>query len=329
MTERELDASVLRWSRSTGQVDVFSMCPHGEVVLHQSFADPEARARLVHLGLREGRAIAMPEFLHAIEGFECLFIPRDEDVQWWINEGALRATASECVRCDPYRSGESVDPEVVATLMRATMQTPARFARSSSDRGHAGSGEAFLPLPEGVTAGSMALAMSDFLGSPHYTEIAAEIMSEPQWQEQANSESGRQLAEFNTRVREEWEKRHGPTAESATISPEWITQSATHALVVWLAGQARTCMHDPRPDSGQPVFATAWKPGLIVCAHCTHLQTPRGDEKYRCDFCGSVSHPRDGGGVHSASLNLGALWFEAGICSGCAADGHGEAPDEH
>lgn len=96
---------------------------------------------------------------------------------------------------------------------------------------------------------------------------------------------------------------------------DWLRLGAVEALVNHLAGTASTCLHAPDPRKPLPIFAAAWRPGLIVCAGCRHLLALHGEADLQCDLCGRVD-----GSVSSLLLSLGALVFLAGACRGCRAD---------
>lgn len=106
-------------------------------------------------------------------------------------------------------------------------------------------------------------------------------------------------------------------AASADEVPMWVRLGTLSAVSAWVADQARTCLHDPRADGPVPGLAAAWKPGLVVCPQCLHmLATGGGVEEYRCDGCGRISLPEDGG-VRVASLSTGALTYRFGACPDC------------
>jgi hypothetical protein len=107
---------------------------------------------------------------------------------------------------------------------------------------------------------------------------------------------------------------------SPTEVPMWIRLGLLSATTAWVADTTRTCMHCPRPDGPVPGWAAAWKPSLVVCPQCLHmLATGGGVEEYRCDGCGRISMPEDGG-VRVASLSTGALTYRFGACPDCWTD---------
>jgi hypothetical protein len=102
--------------------------------------------------------------------------------------------------------------------------------------------------------------------------------------------------------------------------PEWLRLDLLSTWTTWQAGSGRTCMHDPRPDRPEPVFAAAWLPGLIACARCIHLTVlPRGSRKDRtCDRCGHVVAGIDHGeGIHPGRITFGPIVFGYGTCPDC------------
>ena len=93
-------------------------------------------------------------------------------------------------------------------------------------------------------------------------------------------------------------------------------------VAAWLADAIRTCMHSPTPQHPQPVFAVAWRPGVIACALCPHLlHVGMGTRAGRtCDLCRCVGRRStrrpdlsDDTGVPAAALPLGA----AVLCTVC------------
>ncbi|WP_018601021.1 hypothetical protein [Mycobacterium sp. 155] len=105
-------------------------------------------------------------------------------------------------------------------------------------------------------------------------------------------------------------------AVTSTDVPMWVRLGMLSVTTAWVAGEARTCMHDPRPDGSVPGWAVAWKPDLVACPQCLHLLEAGGIEEYRCDCCGRISLPEDGG-VRVASVGNGSLLYRAGACPDC------------
>jgi len=105
-----------------------------------------------------------------------------------------------------------------------------------------------------------------------------------------------------------------------TQVPEWVRLSVTDTLVSFMTGTVATCMHNPNPNHPQPVFAAAWKPGLITCAACLHLFKVVGAADRTCDRCGVVRAGTPGEGVHSCTLTFGQLVFFYGLCPDCLKD---------
>ena len=96
--------------------------------------------------------------------------------------------------------------------------------------------------------------------------------------------------------------------------PDWVEVSGLETLARWAFGAGTTCIHDPGPRKPRPVYACAWRPGLVACADCVpRLFRLRGDADRRCDQCGSISAD----GVFSAAAVFGALTFFFGLCPGC------------
>ena len=102
--------------------------------------------------------------------------------------------------------------------------------------------------------------------------------------------------------------------------PDWIRLGVLSAYVGWAAGKASTCMHSPHATRPHPVYAAAWKPGLVVCVRCPHLlELPRGSAKDRtCDGYGRVTTgPEHGDGIRPSRVQYGPLILAYGVCSDC------------
>ena len=66
--------------------------------------------------------------------------------------------------------------------------------------------------------------------------------------------------------------------------PGWLRLGIMMAGARWLAGQARTCSHNPTAEQPKPAHLALWLPDLVVCGECTHLLvTP---EHPSCAGCG-------------------------------------------
>ncbi len=99
----------------------------------------------------------------------------------------------------------------------------------------------------------------------------------------------------------------------------WLRLSAVDALRGFLDGSARVCLHNPTPRHHEPIFACAWKPGLVVCALCiTLLRAPNRVADATCDRCGRVcAGVATNDGIYPLTLQLGMLTFNAGACPEC------------
>lgn len=100
---------------------------------------------------------------------------------------------------------------------------------------------------------------------------------------------------------------------------DWLRLSAVDALRGFLDSSARVCLHNPTPHRHEPIFACAWRPGLVVCAQCiATLRAPSRQADLTCDRCGRVcAGPATGDGIRSLVLQIGALTFHAGACTDC------------
>jgi hypothetical protein len=104
---------------------------------------------------------------------------------------------------------------------------------------------------------------------------------------------------------------------TAAQHPDWVRLGMLATLATWIKGTGSTCIHNPKPTRPQPVLSAAWKPGLVVCAHCTPLlRLPRGSIQDRtCDGCGTVI--TDGARLYSSIAALGMFAYHIGACEPC------------
>jgi len=103
---------------------------------------------------------------------------------------------------------------------------------------------------------------------------------------------------------------------------DWLRLAGVDALRGFLDGSARVCTHNPTPRRHEPIFACAWRPGLVVCARCIPmLKAPTRVADLTCDRCGRVcAGPAAGDGICPLVLQIGALTFNAGACTDCRPD---------
>jgi hypothetical protein len=98
----------------------------------------------------------------------------------------------------------------------------------------------------------------------------------------------------------------------------WVRLGTLDALLGWLDGRGRTCMHSPSHHRPQPVFAAAWRPGLVVCAQCLHLLDVTGPASMVCDCCGRACEGTDADDpVFCGAVWLGELCYQWGACTDC------------
>lgn len=102
--------------------------------------------------------------------------------------------------------------------------------------------------------------------------------------------------------------------------PEWVRLPMFDICLKWDQGEALTCIHDPRPDRPEPVFAAAWKPGVVVCGKCTDmLSVADTPADAICDGCGHVcSMPDDG--ICPIGAFASMLCYQLGVCMSCYAE---------
>jgi hypothetical protein len=110
----------------------------------------------------------------------------------------------------------------------------------------------------------------------------------------------------------------GAGSKWATL-PGWAWLGALDTLVGWIQGTARTCLHTPHPERPEPVFAAAWRPGVVACRRCTHLlRVGSAIRDATCDGCGHVClGVAAGDGITPSAFPFGPLTFWAGACKDC------------
>lgn len=102
--------------------------------------------------------------------------------------------------------------------------------------------------------------------------------------------------------------------------PGWVRLGIIDTLVAWWSGRHSSCTHAPHPLRPQPVVAVAWKPGLVVCGHCTHLLSiPTNSTADRtCDGCGRVTAGPDADDpMYPTMVAAGVLTYGLGLCRDC------------
>lgn len=161
----------------------------------------------------------------------------------------------------------------------------------------------------------LAVALDDALTDPASLRAISYYMSQPEVRAlYDNIERRRRLEAIEATA----EALAGATgAVTPTEVPMWVRLGMLSVTTAWVAGDARTCMHDPRADGAVPGWAVAWKPNLVACPQCLHLlEAGGGVEEYRCDCCGRVSLPEHGG-VAVATVGNGSLLYRAAACPDC------------
>lgn len=133
----------------------------------------------------------------------------------------------------------------------------------------------------------------------------------------ANADTYRQLASLARSI--DGAKTHRPGSPDET--PGWVRLGAADTLRRFCDRTADTCRHSPDPDAPQPIYGAAWRPGLVVCARCTHLLATHGVADRTCDGCGHIcTGPDHGDGIHPAASMLGVLIYRYGLCVSCYRD---------
>jgi hypothetical protein len=100
---------------------------------------------------------------------------------------------------------------------------------------------------------------------------------------------------------------------------DWLRLGLLDTLLAWLTGKGRrTCMHAPHPARPEPVYAAAYKPGLVVCAQCLPMLRVSGEADRACDACGHVCAGLEHGDpCYPIVLALGPFTYAAGACPAC------------
>ena len=89
-------------------------------------------------------------------------------------------------------------------------------------------------------------------------------------------------------------------------------------LVRWADGTARVCLHNPSISRPEPVFAAAYKPGLVVGRECVALLRVWGVQDRTCDGCGHECRGIEADDpIYPTAVVVGALNFSAGVCRSC------------
>lgn len=102
--------------------------------------------------------------------------------------------------------------------------------------------------------------------------------------------------------------------------PEWVRLGMLDVTLKWFEGQALTCIHMPAAERPQPVFAAAWKPGVVVCARCRHLLAVVGVADTICDGCGHECKGMPDDGIKPVTAFVGMLAYQVGVCVSCDED---------
>lgn len=171
--------------------------------------------------------------------------------------------------------------------------------------------------PTGI--GPAAVAFSDFLATSTPADLAAmrghlDALA-PGFLDQADAAALEVEGRMQQRAAE-----HGALCRRATADevPEWVRVGLSEALLAFCIGSAATCRHSPDPARPEPVFAAAWRPGVISCAACCgYLFRLSGDRDRTCDRCGRVDRER---GVYPCQTALGLVSFLFGLCHDCRPD---------
>lgn len=102
---------------------------------------------------------------------------------------------------------------------------------------------------------------------------------------------------------------------------EWVRLGMLDAMLKWFNGEALTCIHRPSPNKPSPVFAAAWKPGVVVCGYCSDMLSVSGTPADTiCDGCGHECKGLPEDGIMPFVTFTGSFGYQAGVCYGCHDD---------
>lgn len=172
---------------------------------------------------------------------------------------------------------------------------------------------------------ALTLGMDELLTNPRYAHVGAALrkLAPTSFTDQADAavDHTDELRDALAGVLAPEKFRRG-WAEAADY-PDWLRLGVLDAFAGWITGETATCLHAPDPMRPQPLFAAAWKPGLVTCIRCTHLlvQPSRSRADKLCDGCGhECAGPDAGDGVYPGVVQLGVMLYEFGTCTSCHAD---------
>ena len=123
------------------------------------------------------------------------------------------------------------------------------------------------------------------------------------------------------RLAEAMEGKPGQSrAVPGSAIPDWLRLGLLDVFSKWVAGKATVCLHNPVSARPEPVWAAAWRPGVVTCSRCLDLFRQLGDADRTCDGCGHLCSGDAGDQIRVASITLGTLVYRAGVCNDCYAD---------
>jgi hypothetical protein len=182
-------------------------------------------------------------------------------------------------------------------------------------------GDASHPISD-VFLGQLTTFLDDLrVNDPDTAEVLWKLGQEKggtAWNDQADAAGGEAL-QIATAIAELVSPAGSvhAAAQAVADTPEWVRLGMLDTQLAWLAGLARTCMHDPHSDRPEPVFAAAWKPRLVVCSGCRHLLDAVASEAI-CDGCGRDT---TGEGISTTTVMPGnGLCYLVGTCEDCTRD---------
>jgi hypothetical protein len=103
--------------------------------------------------------------------------------------------------------------------------------------------------------------------------------------------------------------------------PDWLRLGVLDAFAGYLTGRADTCRHSPIASSPAPVFAAAWRPGVLSCQACcgyVFRLRAHSDRDATCDSCGHRCAGVDAEDpIFPSLVQLGPLVYQYGTCTDC------------
>jgi hypothetical protein len=108
---------------------------------------------------------------------------------------------------------------------------------------------------------------------------------------------------------------------SAADNPPWVRRPMFEAMITWVIGLGKVCVHNPSSRRPQPVYAAMWRPGVVVCAHCTPLLSMPGRglsvQDRTCPGCKRITGGPDSDELHLHGVQSSVMTFAFTVCTAC------------